>query len=228
MSSARQMSIATISIHAPPRGATLGIPTVPCIRLISIHAPPRGATGTLVMNEDNDEISIHAPPRGATPQVLEQARESKFQFTPLREGRHDAQGGVSSSADYFNSRPSARGDFFGRPRPPDLPFQFTPLREGRPDGFLRPRAGAISIHAPPRGATGTDALAAWLGGISIHAPPRGATSVEREGRKSQRYFNSRPSARGDPGEFDAYVVYGISIHAPPRGATTSRTCGILA
>ena len=54
-------------------------------------------------------------------------------------------------------------------------FQFTPLREGRRARFLC--------------ASGTR--------ISIHAPPRGATALLEEGEKSNDYFNSRPSARGD-------------------------------
>ena len=79
-------------------------------------------------------------------------------------------------------------------------FQFTPLREGRPvlPGEL---AGypAISIHAPPRGAT-------W----------RGAPGIAREN------FNSRPSARGDRYVMVSQWVENISIHAPPRGATSCR------
>ena len=99
-----------------------------------------------------------------------------FQFTPLREGRRHRAGGRDNRAqfqftplregrlteipqlkwiNYFNSRPSARGDVvrvivLHR----GFLFQFTPLREGRPDQLTstisRP---AISIHAPPRGAT---------------------------------------------------------------------------
>ena len=34
-----------------------------------------------------------------------------------------------------------------------------------------------------------------------------------------RYFNSRPSARGDWRNGNTYCRFGISIHAPPRGAT---------
>ena len=97
----------------------------------------------------------------------------------------------------FNSRPSARGD----------------IRRGS-----RGASWVISIHAPPRGATGVCGghtikavfqftplregrrffLVLLLGGeISIHAPPRGATTHW------------------------VGVGYGesISIHAPPRGAT---------
>mgnify|MGYP001059828608 CR=1 FL=1 len=35
-------------------------------RLISIHAPPRGATIVIAEGTHEDAISIHAPPRGAT------------------------------------------------------------------------------------------------------------------------------------------------------------------
>ena len=54
-----------------------------------------------------------------------------FQFTPLREGRRN-QRQDGGALEYFNSRPSARGD-----TPEQLKvyttngFQFTPLREGR-------------------------------------------------------------------------------------------------
>ena len=100
----------------------------------------------------------------------------KFQFTPLREGRH---------RDYMALDVSEL-------------FQFTPLREGR----RRHRCGRatdshISIHAPPRGATvfpEQQHPLSWHFNsrpsargdakhrapkqrrlISIHAPPRGAT-----------------------------------------------------
>ena len=77
-------------------------------------------------------ISIHAPPRGATRELIKKYYTSKFQFTPLREGRlnvmlatiynfisiHAPPRGATSSelrrvarSRNFNSRPSARGDF---------------------------------------------------------------------------------------------------------------------
>ena len=101
----------------------------------------------------------------------------KFQFTPLREGR--PQGVTFRSLTLnFNSRPSARGDVKrSQPLVMYITFQFTPLREGR-----------------QYGATGCERQVA----ISIHAPPRGATRLLT--RKTPRLtdFNSRPSARGDP------------------------------
>ena len=79
--------------------------------------------------------------------------EVVFQFTPLREGRQ------------ANVQPLLLGN----------QFQFTPLREGRRD----------------------DGKQIAVVDISIHAPPRGATGRRRCTPQSPRYFNSRPSARGD-------------------------------
>ena len=99
-------------------------------------------------------------------------------------------------------------------------FQFTPLRDRRQRGDeYDAQAQKISIHAPPRGATGQLVREGSTSNISIHAPPRGATKNRkknakkglfqftplREGRRDRRRranrvdrnFNSRPSARGD-------------------------------
>ena len=143
-----------------------------------------------------------------------------FQFTPLREGRRR---GVPRLGElhYFNSRPSARGDRKIKTiDDPNNLFQFTPLREGRRKRTnVHTQKSKISIHAPPRGATtiakavSSDILisihapprgATWLHMtrktkriISIHAPPRGATCPRSGSCHNRRYFNSRPSARGD-------------------------------
>ena len=145
--------------------------------------------------------------------------ELAFQFTPLREGRHRKKMRKRALHD-FNSRPSARGDV---------------------RAASRGRGLCISIHAPPRGATGVSASRSSVSlRISIHAPPRGATSRAdlsadgilfqftplREGRPCGGfrrfrclYFNSRPSARGDKSSIVPLKHPQISIHAPPRGAT---------
>ena len=122
-----------------------------------------------------------------------------FQFTPLREGR-PAPPGFTRRFPYFNSRPSARGDAHPHShiRTARI-FQFTPLREGRREiACIDLCKGNISIHAPPRGATMTQATL-YIGlNISIHAPPRGATWVSVKDALPPN-FNSRPSARGDTG-----------------------------
>ena len=99
----------SISIHAPPRGATRARgKRVGGIR-ISIHAPPRGATSVTsavgippfdfnsrpsargdAIHQQHARticISIHAPPRGATHPRETFPASRLFQFTPLREGR---------------------------------------------------------------------------------------------------------------------------------------------
>ena len=100
---------------------------------------------------------------------------------------------------YFNSRPSARGDWrCWEKEPTREEFQFTPLREGRP--------------APERAEIISPA-------ISIHAPPRGATAGYYGNGAWVLDFNSRPSARGDRAKLEKIIKLLISIHAPPRGAT---------
>ena len=210
---------ARISIHAPPRGATRRFVRMAPTRGISIHAPPRGATRVRTFVLLSGNISIHAPPRGATKLRGATFWHTKFQFTPLREGRR-LYSAVSVAARYFNSRPSARGD---------------DVKQGNVLGII-----CISIHAPPRGATFPAVRPLYTNFISIHAPPRGATFYRhalpalvqfqftplregrllllwkpypfrefqftplREGRPllspythTRYYFNSRPSARGD-------------------------------
>ena len=103
-----------------------------------------------------------------------------------------------SSSKNFNSRPSARGDEVL---------------------VVCRRAAIISIHAPPRGATFPASESPGVGKISIHAPPRGATHRAPAGDSRNRYFNSRPSARGDNMGARTVRLNIISIHAPPRGAT---------
>ena len=128
------------------------------------------------------EISIHAPPRGATYGEIRAATRRIFQFTLLREGRPDRYRSISSRA-YFNSRPSARGD--GGPR---LTFQ-------RQNNFnSRPSARGDSVKL-------LDSL--WFS-ISIHAPPRGATGEGAEILTTQQ-FQFTPLREGRlPGDVNEY------------------------
>ena len=123
-----------------------------------------------------------------------------FQFTPLREGRHSPEG-RKAKLNSFQFTPLREG------RPATLTtaarkllFQFTPLREGR---RCEERGSGnwqdISIHAPPRGATRVLDVPRCAYEISIHAPPRGATPLCDGVAVGGKYFNSRPSARGDAG-----------------------------
>ena len=143
-----------------------------------------------------------------------------FQFTPLREGRHDAhrRGLVGTISIHAPPRGAT-----GLPicAVMALSFQFTPLREGRLNGALTSATvSTISIHAPPRGATSPlRTCSAQKNCISIHAPPRGATRVQ-----SVLYYNHKISIHAPPRGATEPVAATrggtpISIHAPPRGAT---------
>ena len=100
---------------------------------------------------------------------------------------------------YFNSRPSARGDFRRTSllSQPSL-FQFTPLREGRP-GRTRGVCARSNFNSRPS------------------ARGDGIATIRRALASD---FNSRPSARGDGLVPENRRTQHISIHAPPRGATS--------
>ena len=151
----RGMRQPSISIHAPPRGATaaerdagrskifqftplregrqLLQGSVRQSHYFNSRPSARGDSHDQALFPAEQDISIHAPPRGATSYFDSVPHKAtKFQFTPLREGRHigigtfyvyieisihaPPRGATRFSASrpmrgtYFNSRPSARGD----------------------------------------------------------------------------------------------------------------------
>ena len=136
----------------------------------------RGDDGQRSISAGRD-ISIHAPPRGAT----------------RKRGR------PRKNPPNFNSRPSARGDTNRSRLVMPAPISIhAPPRGATRKKWYRDATRTISIHAPPRGATRLRASRETAKNISIHAPPRGATCPDSHGGIGRgRYFNSRPSARGD-------------------------------
>ena len=171
----RAVWLRSISIHAPPRGATAAIAQRFATSYFNSRPSARGdwrfrhrlpvrhkfqftplregrqrpIIGTVFF-----EISIHAPPRGATIASCNKVNTRRFQFTPLREGRLSSC--VSrGDANKFQFTPLREGRRkFSRAHHVSAPrFQFTPLREGRRHQHAGRHHQAISIHAPPRGAT---------------------------------------------------------------------------
>ena len=141
--------------------------------VISIHAPPRGATLTI---DDISTASIFqfTPLReGRRAKRLKNSRRFTFQFTPLREGRPSASLG-EISGNRFQFTPLREGRRAQRwNRLVEMKFQFTPLREGRPRWSASPRKKkSISIHAPPRGATGAGATATYQRDVFQFTPLR--------------------------------------------------------
>ena len=132
-------------------------------------------------------ISIHAPPRGATRRLL-----------------------ISSSQNYFNSRPSARGDACcGGGNRDGVHFNSRPSARGDGSNDMWRSAVHISIHAPPRGATSIYSFVPMVSRKFQFTPLREGRQDEanRDACRSA-YFNSRPSARGD--------AYDIPVIAPTR------------
>ena len=232
-----------ISIHAPPRGATVACPLEAVfVAIISIHAPPRGATRQKHAGRHAAPISIHAPPRGATPKLPPSPPPMRFQFTPLREGRHEIIYGMRQNV-FISIHAPPRGATRAPARQAACTlFQFTPLREGRPRRHGTPRLTRADFNSRPsaRG-DNPDTTTGRDNHISIHAPPRGATvstgpknityqfqfTPLREGRRTSRTtgckrhsFQFTPLREGRRGVSVHHGADGkISIHAPPRGAT---------
>ena len=100
-----------ISIHAPPRGATLPVATVRRLpKNFNSRPSARGDIKYLYNALVRELISIHAPPRGATDADGKQEAQATY-FNSRHSARGDKKISVSTlTARYFNSRPSARGD----------------------------------------------------------------------------------------------------------------------
>ena len=165
---------------------------------ISIHAPPRGATGRVVfLSFVAFHFNSRPSARGDSSRRKATTTTRRFQFTPLREGRRIGEALWLANL-YFNSRPSARGDAPRQgKRAACTLFQFTPLREGRRD--IHGEAGRVIQFqfTPLREGRHRGMVAIRRALISIHAPPRGATHRAPDSGRLAGHFNSRPSARGD-------------------------------
>ena len=162
----------------PPRGGRHYI-IILCIYYFPYFNPRPREGGDQASRPENvvDGISIHAPARGATPHGRSaELYKTRFQSTPPRGGR-----------------PAKRLEYQSIRRA----FQSTPPRGGRhcPAAFQY-QPGAISIHAPARGATVTSNGAAHSVQISIHAPARGATEGWKMTAKSDGIFQSTPPRGG--------------------------------
>ncbi len=80
----------------------------------------------------------------------------------------------------------------------------------------------VSIHAPARGATCGAPARGRSDPVSIHAPARGATWYSGRGEAPGKCFNPRPRAGGDDRDRGRRRGRVVSIHAPARGATAQR------
>ena len=122
----------SISIHAPPRGATPAVQHRGRMENFNSRPSARGDQDGVNYLDALKDISIHAPPRGAT--YVAQAYHAEdilFQFTPLREGRRQrCHQGVPMGGISIHAPPRGATRIMEIKEDRDI-FQFTPLREGR-------------------------------------------------------------------------------------------------
>ncbi len=195
LSFVKSLSIITVSIHAPTRGATGGQEQAIDERWFQ-STRPCGARRFIFIACPQPQVSIHAPTRGATPYI-----------------RYDIA--IVS----FNPRAHAGRDSF-TPRAAISPVLF---QSTRPRGARRrrPKCPPIYVCFNPRAHAGRDpnlSHTCSFSCVSIHAPTRGATSAPNLRGLNER-FNPRAHAGRDRGLVLFLTRRTVSIHAPMRGAT---------
>ena len=185
-------------------------------------------------------ISIHAPTRGATNHALKQKRGLIFQSTLPREERPYLKSLSSFSRLFQSTLP--REERLRADRVFKTLLYFNPRSHERSDDSTYKLDGLsyISIHAPTRGATKSQALKVMRFGFQSTLPREERhnltpevmqwksfqSTLPREERLKQwrvlkRHYNFNPRSH-ERSDHDRHVTLwdlGISIHAPTRGAT---------
>ena len=167
-------------------------------RHVSIHAPARGATRGDNLDHKRPQVSIHAPARGATSLSSALAALKSFQSTRPHGARRDNQAGTTVDELFQSTRPH------GARRGP------TPLHRF---------AGAVSIHAPARGATFATTTPT-LSRSCFNPRARTGRDLHRSRHAPLAHrFNPRARTGRDLLQGLAHLEHAVSIHAPARGAT---------
>ena len=174
-------------------------PQHPDERDISIHAPPRGATMPSPSVTASTNFNSRPSARGDTRNRRHCWQWQRFQFTPLREGRRAAAAQSSAAINIsIHAPPRGATSDAGRSLQSSNISIHAPPRGATITCERRYPISNISIHAPPRGATlyGTQ-----FEELHVHfnsrPSARGDTRRARLSGQRRGYFNSRPSARGD-------------------------------
>ena len=160
---------------------------------VSIHAPARGATRLETGVFQDSKVSIHAPARGATLRVCPSCVSLMFQSTRPRGARHEAAARLIRQ-EFVSIHAPARGATFAG----DITLQNGEFQSTRPRG-ARLRSSSRNALLPqfqstrPRGARRRliqDIESADF--VSIHAPARGATNTLYHCRTDKKFQSTRP------------------------------------
>ena len=193
------LSVFSISIHAPTRGATQSWKIALEPLTISIHAPTRGATNKSILDFSRFEfqstlpreerqtlnpysshslsISIHAPTRGATKDRICKSQRFRISIHAPTRGATILQWFIREMAGFQSTLPREERLLRADLKITGSEFQSTLPREERQNRTLY-RQGRKNFN--PRSHERSDK--AGINGviriiISIHAPTRGATAI---------------------------------------------------
>ena len=153
------MQNASVSIHAPTKGATdFSCITFRC-SFVSIHAPTKGATIprfrlTVIL----DQVSIHAPTKGATPPRHPVSLETRVSIhAPTKGATVDDEFMKRLQQVSIHAPTKGATIYIFIDSIIYFLFQSTlPRRERQKRHRRDTRRLGVSIHAPTKGATGTD------------------------------------------------------------------------
>ena len=200
-----------------------------CRRRFQSTLPRRERQGQGQQSRERKNISIHAPTKGATRSVLSSS-DRLCNFNPRsHEGSDKKPFMVSTIYFAFQSTLPRRER---RQAAVDQVLIFDISIHAPTKGATgSERDGAerieISIHAPTKGATGSATMCSAKNRISIHAPTKGATGVEASADRVCRHFNPRSHEGSDKSVRVIPDPGRISIHAPTKGATVKIVCHLI-
>ena len=147
----------SISIHAPPRGATRAERRRAARDIFQFTPLREGRLEVQCMRMRYlEDFNSRPSARGDALSYTNDEFAPQFQFTPLREGRLTRRYSRQSKCISIHAPPRGATYIVKKGEHAAL-FQFTPLREGRRGNHQAvSKCQRISIHAPPRGATAKD------------------------------------------------------------------------
>ena len=127
----------SISIHAPPRGATQGRCASCAGGYFNSRPSARGDDGWRAVLADWRHFNSRPSARGDAWHTVELVPDKLFQFTPLREGRLFQRCSVGDEWKISIHAPPRGATHSISCSKSLIVFQFTPLREGRPKSSKR-------------------------------------------------------------------------------------------
>ena len=193
---------------------------------VSIHAPTKGATYDRYIQENEKRVSIHAPTKGATYTAGRGGLYYMFQSTLLRKERLKIPP-LAYQSTLFQSTLLRKERLFNiSPVVTSTLFQSTLLRKERRLMRLRcEMMGAVSIHAPTKGATNEDIDFNF---VSLFQ----STLLRKERHSSSIVVHSvlefqSTLLRKERLQLELYhnEILRVSIHAPTKGATREQMGG---